>query len=147
MLVVDRVVLKPFQQAEKVRKLKGRRAVVPEEHLHPGHEVVQVRNLGEDVVAQDQAGALALVDQALRALATEELDERRHTARLGRLGDVRGRVDPQDLNAGADEVLEEIAVVRGQLDDEVVCAQLEALADHLDVLPRVLHPGVEYAEK
>jgi hypothetical protein len=123
-----------------VRKLEGRRAVVAEEHLHPGDEVVEVRNLGEDVVAEDEAGALAVVDEPLRAFATEELDQSRHTARLGGLGDVRGRVDSQDLYAGADEVLEEVAVVGGQLDDEVVCSQLQALADHLDVLPRMLDP-------
>jgi hypothetical protein len=105
-LVVDRVVLEPVQQAKKMRKLERRRAVVTEEQLHPGDEVVEVWNLCEDIVAQDEAGALALVGEPLRALAAKELDQRRHTPLLGGLRDVGGRVDPENLNVGADKVLE-----------------------------------------
>ena len=75
-----------------------------------------------------------------RRLASEELDERRHAALLGRRRDVRGRIDPEHRDSRPDEVLEQVAVVRRELDDEVVRAEPEALADHLDVRARVLDP-------
>ena len=79
-----------------MRELERRRAVVAEQDLHAGDEVVQVGHLREHVVADDEARALALVDQPLRGLAAEERDERRHAARLRVLRDVRRRVDAED---------------------------------------------------
>ena len=140
-LVVDGVVLEPVEQAKEVRKLEGRGPVVTQKDLHSRDEVVQIWDLREHVVARDQTGALALVDQSLSGGAAEEVDEGGHSALLGSLRDIGGRVDPQNRYAGADEVLKEVAVVRRELDDEVVRAQAEALADHLHVLPRVLDPG------
>ena len=140
-LVVDRVVLEPVEQAEQMREFERRGSVFAEEDLDARDEVVQIGNLRQDVVADDQARALALVHEGLSRGAAEEIDERRHAALLGSLRDIGGRVDSQDRNAGADKVLEQVAVVRRELDDEVVRAQGEALADHLHVLPSVLHPG------
>ena len=44
--------------------------------------------------------------------------------------------------AAGDEVLEQVAVVARQLDDEAVPAEAEALDHRVGVLPRVLHPAV-----
>ena len=141
MLVVDRVVQKPFEEAEQVRELEGRRPVVAEQHLRAGNEIVQVGDLGKHVVAHDQAGALALLDQALRRGTTEEVHERWHSPLLGGLRNVGRRIDPENRYAGADEVLEQVAVVRSELDDEVLRAQTKTLADHLHVLPCMLDEG------
>jgi hypothetical protein len=108
------VVLEPVDEAEQVRKLEGSRPVVAEEHLDARHEVVHVRDLRKHVVAHNQGGLLALVNEPLCGLAAEG-DESWHAALLRRLRDVRGRVDPEDRYARADEVLEQVAVVRGQL--------------------------------
>ena len=83
---------------------------------------------------------LPFVDEPSATLASEEGDERRHAARLGILRDVRRRIDSQDRDSRAHEVLEQVAVVRGQLDDEIVRPELEPRADHLDVRARVIDP-------
>lgn len=140
-LVVDRVVLDRLQQAQQVRELEGDRTFVPQEDPRAGNEVVQVGDLGEHVVADDQAGAPLLGRQLPGGLPAEEGDESRHAAFLGGGGDICRGVDPQDLYARAHEVLEEIPVVRGNLDDEVGRAEIESVSNHLDVEPRVLDPG------
>ena len=79
------------------------------------------------------------------SVAAEEVDERRHAALFRGDGDVRRRIDAEDRYPGADEVLEEVAVVGRELDDEVVRSELEPLRDHLHVLPRVLDPRCRVA--
>ena len=61
---------------------------------------------------------------------------------LGGARDVRGRIDPEHRYALRQEVLQQVAVVRGELDDEAVGRELEAGADHVDVRARVLDPRV-----
>ena len=104
-------------------------------------EVVQVRHLREHVVAEHEVGGAALADEPLGELDAEELDERRHAPLLGRDRDVRRRVDPEHRHALRQEVLEQVAVVRGELDDEALRAEAEPVADHLHVGVRMLDPG------
>ena len=59
-------------------------------------------------------------------LRTEELDLGRDAAGPGRLGDVRGRLDAEHGDAARAEVLQEIAVVARDLDDEALRGQPEA---------------------
>jgi hypothetical protein len=59
-----------------VRELERRRSLVAEEDLHPCDEVVEIRDLGEDVVADDQARLAAFRNEPLRSRASEELDKR-----------------------------------------------------------------------
>ena len=146
--MVDRVVLKPVEQTEQVRELERRGPVVAEQDLDAGDEVVQVGHLREHVVADDEARALPFVDEPLRRLAAEERHERRHAPFLRRLRDVRRRIDPEDRNPGADEVLQQVAVVRGELDDEVVRGRARGGARIISTYWRACSTqAVEYAEK
>ncbi len=87
-----------------------------------------------------ETGPPSVTGEALGRLPAEEGHERRHTALLRVLGDIGRRVDAEERDARSDEVLEEVAVVRRELDDEIVLAQREPLTDHLDVVARVLDP-------
>ena len=142
MLVVDRVVLEMLDERRKVRELERRRSLFREEHLHPRDEVVDVRNLSEDVVAEDQARPPTLLDEPVRELEPEELGKRRDAAGDRRLGDVLRRVDPEHRNAVREKVLEQVAVVRCELDDEVVGPERKTLHDHLDVTTGMVDPRV-----
>ncbi len=95
--------------------------------LHPGHEVVEVGHLGQDVVADQQVGLLSPPDELRGGLPPEELDERRH-ALLDRNGrDVRRGLDAERGDAALHEVLEQVAVVARQLDDPARGRQAAAL--------------------
>ena len=94
MLVVDRVVLEPFEQPSQMRELECGGA--PQRAgWKPLHEVVQVGNLREHVVPQHEIGRPPLVDQALRKLDAEEIDERLDTPLLRRARNIGSRIDPE----------------------------------------------------
>ena len=139
--MVDRVVLDALQQPRDVRHLERRDAPGCEQCLHPGGEVVDVGDLGQDVVAHDQIGPAAVRDQPLGEIVSEELGQGRHAAVDRRLGDVRGRLDPEHRDALRQEMLQEIAVVRGELDHEALGAETLTLDHRLDVAPCMLDPG------
>ena len=48
----------------------------------------------------------------------------------------------QDADAARQEVLEEVAVVRRELDDEALAAETEPFGDRVDIAPCVLDPGI-----
>ena len=111
-----------------------------QQDLDSADEVVEIGNLCENVVAQDERGALPFSDELPRCLAPKNATSVGTPRSSAASRDVRRRIDPEDRNSGADEVLEEVTVVRGELDDEVVWAEPEPLADHLDVLACMLDP-------
>ncbi len=80
--------------------------------------------------------------QPLGKLDPEELDDGRDPALLCDGRDVCRRVDPEHADAPRQEVLEEIAVVRGDLDHAALGRELEPIHDHLDIARGVGHPGV-----
>ena len=72
----------------------------------------------------------------------EELHQRRHADLLRSARDRIRRIDAEHGNAHLEEVLEEIAVVAGELHHETVRAEREPLARHLGVALRVCEPLV-----
>ncbi len=83
MLVVDRVVLEAIEQVQEVRELERGGSVGTEKDGYAGDEVVELRDLGEDVVPDDEARALPLVDETLSRLGAEERHQGRNATRLG----------------------------------------------------------------
>src|SRR5205085_11126259 len=104
-------------------------------------EVVEVRDMREHVVPDQEVGAPARRGEPRRGLAAEELDFRRNPPLARDLGDVRGRLDPEHRDPALDEVLEEVAVVAGDLDHVRALAEFEAGGRHLRVPPAVLEPA------
>ena len=141
-LVIDRVELVVLDQPQQVRHLDRHHAVVGQQDLEAGDEVVEVRHVRHHVVGGDQVGALALVDEIASRLAAEESDERVDPEILRDLGDVGGGLDAERRDAALDDVLQQVAVVAGDLHHEAVPVEAEALDRHLDVAARVLDPGV-----
>ena len=83
---------------------------------------------------------LPSLDEPVCDVPPEELDQRRNAALLGRPRDVGGGIDAEHRDVRPEEVLEEVAVVRRKLDDEIVVTELQALADRLHVATSVLDP-------
>ncbi len=115
-LVVDRVQLVLVDQPHQVRELDGDDAARREQHLHAADEVVEVGHVGEHVVGGDQVG-LAALGEPRRGLDAEERDLGRDALGDRDLGDVGGRLDAEHGHAALGEVLQQVAVVAGELDD------------------------------
>ena len=125
-LVVDRVELGPFEQPLNVRELEREQAVRRQQPGKALDEVVEVGDLGEDVVAGDQVGPAARCDELVGELHAEEACERRDALGVGHRRDVLGGLDPEDPDLPVAEVLEQVAVVAGDLDDEARRAAVAA---------------------
>ena len=140
--MVDRVVFEVLDQLRKVGELERRRPVRREELGDAGDEVVDVRHLGQHVVAEDEVCRATFGRQSCAELGAEELRDRRHAAGHRSLCHVARRLDSQHRDPLRQEVLEEVAVVRGELDDEAVRPEREPLRDLIDVAPGVVDPRV-----
>ena len=142
MLVVDRVELELLDQSDEMRHLDRRHPVRCEHDLDARDEVVQLRNLREHVVRDDEVGAATFRHERGGELRVEEVDDRLDACWRGRIGDVRGGIDAERGNAPRDEVLKQVAVVRGQLEDKARPRQPEPLGHPLRVALRVRNPGI-----
>ena len=83
-LVVDGVELVLLEQPQQVRELHRDRPARRQRDRQPGDEVVELRHVGEDVVADDQVGPFAARRQLLGEGAAEEPDAGGDALRLGR---------------------------------------------------------------
>ena len=106
------------------------------------HEVVDGRHMGQDVVADQQVGGQALPDEIAGERLAEELDVGWNPARRRRGGHIGGRLDPEAPDPALDEILEQVAVVAGNLDDLAGAVQVQPRHDRRDVVSRVGQPRV-----
>src|SRR6266850_7408420 len=147
MLVIDGVKLIFVHQPEQVGKLHGNDAAGFEKDLHSLDEVIEVRNLGQDVVPQKEIGALTGRYELPRQFLVEEADQRGYVLFQGHPRDVCGRFDTEDGNLLIQEILQKIPVVAGELDHQTVCAQTEAMRNLIGVLLGVIQPRVRIRRK
>src|SRR6185503_18408608 len=141
-LVIDRVELVELHELHEVRKFERKEAVGGEQLRNAGYEVVQVRNVREHVVAEDQVGGAVLGAERLRRLLAEKLHDGGDLLLDRGLRNACSRLDAEAANARGDEVLEQVAIVARNLDDEVVFADAEIGAYVVDVFLRVRDPAV-----
>src|SRR5688572_20840859 len=129
MLVVHRIELRVLDQPHEVRKLERYRSARLQRVSETAGEVVYVRHVREDVVADDEIGATALLGASFAQRLSEELPQHRYSQRLGGgCGTVR-RLDAEARNSGFHEVPEQVTVVRRDLDDEAFRVELQPPGD------------------
>src|ERR1700722_10569632 len=74
MLVVDRVELVLLHQAKQMREFHRDDPCWTKEDFHPGDEIVDVRNVGKNIVSQEQVRPELLGDHLLGAARSEEFN-------------------------------------------------------------------------
>ena len=113
-----------------------------EQDLHAGDEVVEVGHVGEHVVAEQQVGCATPPRSEPCAVCRPK-----NSTSVGipfcsaTLRDVGGGLDAEHGDPALVEVLQQVAVVGGELDHVAVGPELEALDHLLDVAAGVLEPG------
>jgi len=99
-------------------KLHGDDSGGCKQDFHAGDKIVDVRDVRQNVVAQQQVGANLSFDHVGCGGFSEKLRAGGNSMLLdGNFGDVFGRLDAQHVDAPFLEILQEIAVVAGDLDD------------------------------
>src|ERR1039457_4233306 len=79
MLVVDGIELILLDEAQEMGKFQGDRSIRLKEGREPSREIVDVRNMGVDVVADEEVGPRALRRATHRETMAEELAQDRGT--------------------------------------------------------------------
>ena len=142
MLVVDRVVLPTFDEAEQVREFQRHHAVVLDQRAQPGREALDIGHVGKDVVPRHQVGAAVSRGDLAAGVGAQELDLGPDAPGPGRFGDVRGRLDAEHRDTRSLEMLQQITVVAGHLGDEAAGRQPETLGHRLRVALRMRDPRI-----
>ena len=104
-------------QTHQMGKFHRDNASLGQQYLQPLNEIVQVGNMGEDVVANQEVGAKPLSTQCSRGRLTEEVDTRRNSSATSYHRDVSRRFYPQNVNPAINEVLQQITVITCDFDD------------------------------
>ena len=141
MLVVDRVELIFGYQPLDVWELEGDDAFRLEKDLHSSHEIVEVRHLRQDVVANDEVGSKAFGHHLKCQANAKEVDYGWHALLERDARNVGRRLYAQHGNSERQEMLQQVAVVAGELDRQAVGAETKAFCDRLAIGLRMGDPA------
>ena len=140
--MVDRVELILFDKLQEVWELQGDDPLRLDQNRQAAYEVVESRDVRQDVVAYHQVGGHALPDE----VAGERLAEKRHlrwnAACAGGGGHVGRGLDAETTDPVFDEVLQQVPVVARNLNNLARPVQLQAWHYRGDVVSRVRQPRV-----
>ncbi len=123
-LVIGGIEFEVGDEFTEIGEFQGCPSSVFQKDRNASEEVVDVRSMGENVVAKDEIRFPVLGGDFRCCLHTEELAESGDTDFFCDFGDIFGRFDTQARYAGRDEVLEQIAVVAGDLCDEAFVPEI-----------------------
>ncbi len=118
MLVVDGIELIFGDQPFKMRHLDGDDAFGRQEMRHADNEVVEFRYLRQHIIGDDQIGVPAVDHHLSRSFGTEEGDHRRNACLSRGFRHIGSGFDAENRYAEFNEMLQQIAVVAAQFDDE-----------------------------
>ena len=116
-------------------------AVVSDQCAQPAGEVEDVGDVREHVVADDQVSAAVKRRDLLAAALGQERDLGGYSPLAGHRGDIGGGFDTQATDPAADDLLQEIAVVARDLDDEAVAGRARAWRPCRHEPLSMLHPA------
>ena len=94
----------------------------------------------KNIVGDDQVRMAVLGDDLSCHFGAEEGDACGHAPGGCGLRHIGGGLDAKDPLTEREKMLQEIAVIAAQLDDEIVGAKVEARSNHLAIALRMRHP-------
>ena len=118
-LVIDRIELGEVDQVANIGKLDDDDAVLGQQRGHTGHEIVLFVEMVYDVVGDDEIGGPALRTELSGEARPEEVDDGLDPLLSRGRGGVLRRIDAEDVNASLFEILQHVAIVRGDLNHQV----------------------------
>jgi len=142
MFVIDRIELIALYKPHEVREFHRNHPVRLKENLHPSDKIVEVWDLGQDIVSYNEISLTLFCTELMRRRRTEEGDYRGDPLGEGSLSYIGGGFDSQGKNPSLNEVLEQIAIVACNLNDMAMATKAKALHNHVRVSLRVLQPRV-----
>lgn len=139
-LVIDRIKLVLINKPLEVRKFERDHTVARNQMRHSSGEVIEIRHLRQNIIADDEIGAPSFGRQPLRKFQAEEFDKRWDILLPGRSSDVCGRLNSKYRDAQRQEVLEQVSIVAGDLAYLTLRTETKSLCDHLAIPASMIHP-------
>src|SRR5262249_29388918 len=140
MLVVNGIEFVLRNQLHQMGELHRDSSFGLEEDFHAADEIVQIGNMGEDVISHDQIR----LDSPRYQLAGRFLAKKFHygwDSFLNRdFGDIRRRLYAQDFDPLADKIAQQIAIIARDLDDLALPVQAKTFDHHFDIGFGMLEP-------
>src|SRR6516165_5215101 len=127
MLVIDGVELAAIDHVPDIGHLERRQAVFLQQRVDSLYEAMSISDVSEDVVTDDQIGALAVRLQLRCQLPREKRGQRGHACCSRSLSLFAGRIDAEHRHSFYHEILEEVAIIARQLDDQAAGTQGQAI--------------------
>ena len=127
--MIYRVELRMFDQAHEVWKFERNGPAALEGGAERQGEVIDIRNMREDVVAHDEVRLLACARKLLAERFPEEFSQYGNAQLLCSVRSSIGRLDPETRNAGIDKVSQQVAIVGRYFYDKALTIQRE-LSDY-----------------
>ena len=140
--MVDRIELILLHELKQVGKLHGDQPGRLQQHLEPFDKIIQVRDVSQHVVADDQISIPSFSNQIERRLLSEEGDRRIDPLLLRHFRHIGCRLDPKHRNPSRHEILQQISVITGNLNDFGIAIQSESISDHVDIGLRMGQPRI-----
>ncbi len=142
MFVIDRVELDLFDEVEQMRKFNRIDRIAGQERGDPGREIIDIGHMRQHIGRGDQIGPPAFFHQFLGQRIPKEFDQGWHAFFLGDLCNIPRRFDPQNRDALLDEILQQIAVIRGDLGHQAVRSEAEAVGHLLGIGFAMSQPAI-----
>ncbi len=139
-LVIDRVEMVELDKLVQVRKLHRDYTSIPQEYFQATDEIHQVRHMRQDVVSDDQVRLGLLCNQLACEFNAKEFCDGRNANILGCFCNIAAWFDTQYRDIALHKILQQVAVVAGDLDDRLLCSDIEAVANHVDIVLRMIEP-------
>ena len=109
-----------LNELDAVGKFQCDAAVRLEQFIQPGHEVVRVRRVSENIVAENEVGLPVFTRKFRGDAAAKKFFQSLNPFFARHFRDVRRRFDAEAGNVGLDEILQQIAVIAGDFHDEAL---------------------------
>src|SRR5215472_4088013 len=126
MLVIDRVVLKSIEQPNEIMRLSNERAPLIKKRQDRGDNGMHVLDMRETIGRGNDPRLAMRAGHFIGGLSAKVAIKGRNAARLRDLGGV-GRLDSQDAMSAVLEVRQQGAVVRSDINDEVLRLEVHQL--------------------
>src|SRR5438874_13586942 len=115
MFMVDRIVLVLFDEPKKMWKLNRDRSFRLEDQLHASDEIIQIRHMRQNIVSDQKICLLARSRQLSSRFGAKEFQQSWDSFLLCRASDILGRLNSQDRDAPGRKILQQVAVIAGDL--------------------------------
>jgi hypothetical protein len=140
MLMIDRVEVIALDQFLQTGEFERDDAIRLEQFRKALDEIVDIGNMGEDIVADHQVNRAPLAQEPPSHCTAEEIGIDGQPALACPRRRARCRLDAVAGDFLRLEMLQQITVVGGDLHDKALRPKLETIHGRLDIKPRVLNP-------